>query len=655
MGEEIKGSEEMRFKMIGIMLSFLIVVAAPLQNNGQEQTTMVEIKALEGPVVKYVIDAQLKPEVRKLSGTEVLTWINTSSAPMDNLRFHLYYNGFRSEKTTFMKEDRYFKKSKKELTHTRFGEIKINEIDLIGGMRTEVLTHKIRYLSPDDSNENDTTVMEISLPEPVQPRDSVTLKIQFVLMLPQIFHRTGQADDYFFIAQWFPKIGVLQADGAWNCHQFHHNAEFFADYGEYIVGITLPEKYIIGATGNLVKTDKHVDGTVTYTYEEKNIHDFAWTAYPGFKRIEEKFTMKDSKQETLIELLLSPGHEKAIDRYLHSIKYALYFFDRYIFSYPYRKITLVDPPFKGLRSGGMEYPTLITAGYLRMLPEAFRFSEIVTIHEFIHQYWYGIVGSDEFREAWLDEGVTSFFELEILDEYFKDSASVLDSPFIDIETWETERVSYAALLPGDNVNQYSWQFLNGAQYSANVYAKAAIFLRSLKNLVGKEKMYNFFKYYAENFKFKHPTTSDFIETFNTFMNEDFSWAFDHYINGDEKVDNEVYSVESVKIDSAGNKETYRNEAVFLRKEGYFPVDLLIKLQNGKEIKSTWKEKNKWNRIVFEDASPIRYAAVDPDYKVPLDYNFLNNSRMLEADKSFIRRLSLKFGFFFQNLMGFLVL
>lgn len=645
----------MKLKIIGIILLLVIIAAAPLRDNGQEQTAEVEKKTYEGPVVKYIIDAQLKPEVRKLSGTEVLTWANTSDVPIDHLRFHLYYNAFRSEKTTYMKEDHYLKKSKEVLSHLKFGEIKINEVDLIGGMRTEVLTHQVRYPSPDDGNENDSTVMEIPLPEPVQPGGSVTLKIQFVLMLPQIFHRTGQADDYFFIAQWFPKIGVLQADGAWNCHQFHRNAEFFADYGEYTVSITLPEKYIVGATGNLVKTDKHVDGTVTYTYEEKNIHDFAWTAYPGFKRIEEKFTMKDSKQEILIELLLAPGHDQAVERYLHSLKYALYFFDRNIAPYPYRKITLVDPPFKGIASGGMEYPTLFTAGYLRMLPDAFKLSEMVTIHEFGHEYWYGIVGSDESREAWLDEGVNSFFELEILDEYFKDSASAVDSPFIDIEIWETDRVRYAALLPGDNVNQYSWKFLNAEQYSSNVYSKAAIFLRSLKNLVGKEKMYNFFKFYAEKFKFKHPTTTDFIETFNTFMNEDFSWAFDHYINGDEKVDNEVYSVESVKIDSDGDKETYHNEVVFLRKEGYFPVDLLIKLENGKEIKSFWKEKNKWNRIVFEDAAPIRYAAVDPDYKVPLDYNFLNNSRMLEADKTFIRRLSLKFGFFFQNLMGFLVL
>ncbi|HLP61044.1 MAG TPA: M1 family metallopeptidase [Candidatus Deferrimicrobium sp.] len=646
-------------KIVGLVLFFLILAGVPLPGYGQEEMPITGNNKVgstsRGPIVKYVIDAQLQPEARKLSGTEVLTWLNNSEIPVDRLRFHLYYNAFRSEKTTFMKEDRYYKKTKKELSKIKFGEIRISAMELMGGLHTAVLTDKIRYISPDDNNEDDRTVMEVPLPEPLLPGRTITLKIEFVLTIPQIFHRTGQEDDYFFMAQWFPKIGVLQQNGDWHCHQFHINSEFFADYGEYTVVITLPGKYVVGATGNLVNADKNVDGTVTYTYEEKNIHDFAWTAYPGFKKYTEKFIPQGSKQEIEIELLLAPGHSGAVDKYLHSLKYALHFFAQHIYAYPYQKITVVDPPFKGLRSGGMEYPTLITAGYLRMLPEAIKYPELVTIHEFAHQYWYGIVGSDEFREAWLDEGIASFFELEIMDGYFKDSATSVDWPLINIENWEMSRVQYAALLPGDNVNQYSWKFLNQAQYASNVYSKAAIFLRSLKNYVGKEKMYTFFKYYAEKFKYKHPTTADFIETFNTFMKEDFNWAFADYINGDSKLDNEVYTVESVKVDRGDGKETYRNEVVFLRKEGYFPVDLLIKLENGQEMKSTWKEKNKWYRIVSYDASPIRYAAIDPDFKLPLDYNFLNNSYQLEPDKTFIRRLSLKFGFFFQNLMGFLVL
>ncbi len=621
----------------------------PPSETPAEESIPPEPEILKGPVVKYLIEAQLLPEGRKLIGSEILTWLNTSKAPVNHLQFHLYYNAFRSEKTTFMREGKLYKRSKRKRAKLKFGEITIKEMEVIGG---EKLTKKIRFISPDDANKDDRTVMEVPLEKPVGPGKSINLKIEFVLTIPQIFARTGQEGEYFFIAQWFPKIGVLQQDGAWNCHQFHRFSEFFADYGQYNVSITLPEKFIVGATGNLVKTEKNIDGTVTHFYKEKDIHDFAWTAFPEFKRITEKIKLKGNMHETTIELLLPPGHENVKHRHLDSLKFALHFFAEHIYPYPYKKITVVDPPYKGLNSGGMEYPTLITSAHMNLLPASVKFPELVTIHEFGHQYWYGIVGNDEFREAWLDEGINSFFELEIMEAYFEDSASAVDSFVIKIEDWEIARMLYASLLPVDNVNQYSWKFLSGSQYASNVYSKAAIFLRSLKNLVGKEKMYDFFKFYVETFKFKHPTTSDFIETFNSFMNEDFTWAFDQYINGNAKLDHAVHSVESFKIES--NPDKYRNEVVFLRKEGYFPVDLLIKLDNQHEIKSFWKEKEKWKKIVFYDASPIQYAAIDPLFKLPLDYNYLNNSIVRKPDKSFIKRLSFRFGFFFQNLMGFLI-
>lgn len=663
MGKEVKREvNKMRYRIIGFLLSVLLPLVSifgTLQITGQEtqeepQTVEpAKTDIIEDPVVKYSIDAQLLPEARKIMGKEILTWFNTSGVPVDHLRFHLYYNAFRSEKTTYFREAGYYKKSKEQLAKMKFGEIRIREMDIIGEGVSETLTEKIRFISPDDANEDDRTVIEVPLEKPVEPGRSIELKFIFELTLPQIFARTGQEDDYFFLAQWFPKIGVLQRDGLWNCHQFHKNSEFFADFGEYHVNINLPEKFVLGATGNLVKSEKHVDGTITYTFEEKNIHDFAWTAYPEFRKYTEKISLKGNSHETTIVLLLSPKHADARERYLSSVKFALEFFAEHIFPYPYQKITVVDPPTEGQNSNGMEYPTLITGGHHSMLPASVKMVELVTIHEFGHQYWYGIVGSDEFREAWLDEGVNSFFELEILDAYFKNSASAVNSSILKIDGWEIERVRYASLLPGDNVNQYSWLFLNGSQYGNNVYSKAAIFLRSLKNFVGKEKMYDFLKYYAEKYKFKHPTTEDFIETFNAFMNEDFSWAFELYINGDSKLDHAVQTVESVKVES--NPDKYRNEVIFLRKEGYFPVDLLIKLKDQKEIKSFWKDQKKWKKIVFYDSSPIEYAAIDPGYKLPLDYNFLNNSKMCSPDKSFIKRLSMKFGFFFQNVMGSLVL
>jgi hypothetical protein len=658
-------------KKLGFILVFLIFLMAVFPENVQTQEeakpakstaeeTKQETEPLlleqeqqdtgEGPVVSYLIEAELFPIIRKLSAKETLIWRNTSSHAVDHLRFHLYYNAFRDLNSTFMQEAKYYKKSKGKQRKLKFGEIKIEEIQRLGGVD---LTENQRFVSPDDNNPDDGTVMELKLDKAVQPGQTIRLKIDFALTIPEIFLRTGAEGNYFFMAQWFPKIGVMQKNGQWHCHQFHHNSEFFADYGDYRVALTVPEKFVVGATGNLVKKKKNADKTLTYWYQEKNIHDFAWTAYPHFKKITEKIRLKGNKEDTTIELLLSPAHSAVKERYLNTLKYTMSFFAQHIFPYPYKKITLVDPPLKGRNSCVMEYPTLITGCYIDLLPGSIKFPETITVHEFAHQYWYGIVGTDEAREPWLDEGVTTFFEMEILEGYFQDSASLLTSSFFPVNQWEALRVFYTWLLPVDPVHQYSWKFLNFLQYAGNVYTKTAIFLKSLKNLVGKEQMYNFFRYYAEKYKFKHPTTEDFIDTFNTFMNDDFSWAFDWFIRGEGGLDHAVHSLESMKITS--NPDKYRNEAVFVRKEGYFPVELLITLDNGKEIKSFWKKKEKWQKIVFDDTSPIKTAVIDPLFQVPLDQNFLNNSKTRESNTSGIKRLALKIGFFFQNILGALIL
>ncbi len=633
-------------------------VAAPQEETVPKDPDQEKLQALEEErpleeaelLVKYYIDARLYPDQAKLQAEETLTWANSTAHPAATLRFHLYYNAFRDEKSTYMIEGKYDLKSKKELQKLRFGGITIKELRVIGG---EELTDKITFIAPDDNNKNDKTVIEVALDQPVEPGQSVSLKIEFELKLPEIFARTGQEGDYFFFGQWFPKIGVFQEDGQWNCHQFHRTSEFFADYGEYKVSLSVPEEFVIGATGNLSNKKKDSGGVYTYFFEEKNIHDFAWVAYPHFTRVVEKIKLKGNPEETTIILLLAPYHEGARDRYLNAIRFSLEFFAEHIFPYPYKNITVVDPPMQGMSSSGMEYPTLITAGYLDFVPKGIRFMELVTMHEFGHEYWYGIIGSDEFREAWLDEGVNSFFELEMLADYFENDGSFFDSSFLKIDDIEIKRQNISILEPVDKVNQYSWKFLSNDYYSLHVYDKAAVVLDSLKNLVGKDKMYGFFKYYARQFKFKHPGTDDFIRTFNHYMGADYTWVFDQFITGESRLDNAVHTVRSYRIGT--DPEKFRNEVVFVRKEGYFPVDLLIKLKNGEEIKYYWQEREKWRKISFEHDSPVDYAVLDPQLKVTLDRDLVNNSRIYDRSGGAVSGWAVRLGFFFQNLLSFLVL
>ncbi len=617
-----------RYSMRKITIAGLLVIAGICRLYGEN-------------IVTCTIDARLIPDKNMVRATETVIWRNSSNRPVNTLMFHLYYNAFRSEKTTFLQEEGYYKKSKKELAKIRFGGVDIKSVTVSGqGDRTAAL----RYPFPDDGNEHDRTVMEIPLARPVFPGGKVAVSIDFNLRVPEIISRTGSADDYFFLAQWFPKPGVLMENGDWHCHQYHANSEYYADFGRFTVTLTVPKKFVVGATGSLFKKTENSDGTVSYTYTEKDIHDFAWTAWPEFITVKDSIRLPGNRKKVEITLLLSPLHRNARERYLKSAKHAMLFFAKNIFPYPYDTLTMVDAPLKGMQSWGMEYPTLITLGHASILPDFYRLAEMITIHEFGHQYWYGIIASDEMREAWLDEGINTFYELEIMEDYFNGEHEWFGMKPLQAHDWEKRRTPYTAMPMLDPIQTWSWKFLNYMTYRGNVYSRASLFLTSMKNLVGKDRLYEFFRRYGTLYRYRHPTTEDFTSLFNATLNEDFSWAFDQFLHGATGLDNTVYLVESFKT---GDKEgTWRNEVVFTRNEGYFPVETAIVLEDGRTINETWTERKRWKRVVFHDTSPVKYAAVDPEYAIPLDTNLLNNSISRKG-------ASTRFGPFYRNL-GFMV-
>ena len=108
----------------------------------------------------------------------------------------------------------------------------------------------------------------VRLPQPVAPGATLAFDVEFTAQLPRVFARTGYAGDYHLVGQWFPKLAVYEPAGmrgrragGWNCHQFHADSEFFADYGSYRVAITTPSRFIVGATGERVREQRNADGT----------------------------------------------------------------------------------------------------------------------------------------------------------------------------------------------------------------------------------------------------------------------------------------------------------------------------------------------------------------------------------------------------------
>ena len=248
-------------------------------------------------VVSYTIRATLKPSLKEVDADMDLVWRNTSGQPVSELYFHLYLNAFANRDSTYTRESGGSGKAGAEFDDEYPGWVRVDALRLPDG--TDLWTDATRsFVSPDDGNEKDRTLAHVTLPAAVAPGETLSLKVDFRSRLPRVLHRTGWAGDpddpndmFFMVAQWFPKIAVLSrtADGKarWNAHQFHRNTEFFSDYGEYHVSLTVPQGYVVGATGKRVSTTQDKE-TVTYVHRQADVHDFAWTASPHF--VEKEYT-----------------------------------------------------------------------------------------------------------------------------------------------------------------------------------------------------------------------------------------------------------------------------------------------------------------------------------------------------------------------------
>lgn len=645
----------MRFiKYITLIIFFasLHINAEIVTKEDHESRELKEYQELSGGEnrTKYQINARIFPGKRELEGVEIIRWSNRTGKDVNSLRLNLFYNAFSNPKSTFFKETSIFKVSKEKLNKYNFGNIEIKKIEIIN--RNENITGVLTYLSPDDKNKDDMTNVDFSLKKPVHPGQTIWIKVEFKLKIPDIFYKTGQSGKYIFLAHWYPRVCILQSNGEWAGHQLHRMPAFFSEFSDYHVRITIPENYKVGATGKKLSSERINDKLKVFEFTQDNVQDFAWAAYPNFIEVRDKVRLKGNDFDTDIILLLSHRNRSAKERYLNIVKFVLKYFEENLASYPYRTLTIVDPPLQGFNSAGHVYPTILTAAYLKILPASLKYSELAVIHGICHQFWYGVAGSDGFEEPWLDEGIAVFYEMEIMDKYFEKSDRLLNSLYLKIFDWEIKRRAYINLSPLERSKYLSWNIINNKFFVGNMYSKVSLLLRSLKNIIGEEKFKGFLRYYFDKIKFGHHSTMIFKSEFNNYFNGDYAWAFDQFVGTDRHLDTAVYSVKSDLIGKSGK---YKNEVVFVRKSGYWPVELSIILKGGKEIKLFWEKNEKWKKIVFTDVSPVDFAIVDPGFKILLDINLVNNSKVLKKETGVLRRLAVKFGFYFQNILASFIL
>ena len=648
-------------------------------------------------IANYDIDVRLDAAARLLHGHEILRWRNTANHAVEELQFHLYLNGFRNNQSTFMRESGGRHRGE-SLSKEGWGYIEIDSLTSAAG---EEWLSRTDFIQPDDGNTEDKTVLRLLLPRSLPPGETITLRLAFTAKLPEPpMARTGIKKEFVMAGQWFPKIGVYE-NGAWNCHQFHANSEFYADFGVYNVNITVPRDYIVGATGLCYATTDNPDSTITHRFHAEDVHDFAWTASPDF------IVLNGQSQDVEIRALIQKDHASMGARYLKAAEIAVAWFQDQYGDYPYPNLTVVDPRRGAAGAGGMEYPTLITAWGAYGMPEGIRALEMVIMHEFGHNYWYHLVASNEFEEAWLDEGINTFSEMQILADTYGEAGSMVDFRGIRISDTQMQRMSYISEPGLDPILQPAWKYYSGGNYASMSYNKPGLMLLTLQNWLGRETMNRILRTWFERWQFKHPRSTDFVAVVNEVSGQNFDWFFDQalhstavldysvslitskkenkgrgfdYFSADSaaaalpadtlasadagadadslRKDTEADSGESALDDQhedkkeAGKKEEEKalyHSTVHVRRLGefIFPVELQMIFADGDTVTEKWDGKARWHKFSVTRPSRLLSATIDPENKILLDVQLTNNSRTLEISSRGINKLTARLLFWTQ--------
>ena len=607
-------------------------------------------------IASYLMDVRLDTSRKCLNGDLVLNWKNTTDFPATDLQFHLYYNAWRNNKSSFLNSVRYRKRDLSVYKDDEWAYCDIKEIRILKdeNFEDEDLFPSIKFIQPNDGNPHDRTVLKAPLRRSVFPGESISVAIKWESKIPRTFARTGNIGDFYFLAQWFPKIGVFEDSGLWNCHQFIQT-EFYADYGTYDVKLTVPSRWIVGATGREIGKYENRDGTTTHHYYQDMVHDFTWVTAPYFSAYTTRFD-EPGLPPVDMRLLLMPDHENKRERYFTSTAIALKYYGEWFGAYPYGHVTIVDPAYQS-RTGGMEYPTLFTGGTRWLSPPATRSPESVTIHEAGHQFWYGLIGNNEFEYAWIDEGFNTYTQHRIFKHYYP--LPVLTKryfegfiPFVFDGVFKENRIAgadkysgYQSVFKKDPMGLASWKHGPGS-YGANAYDRPALMLQTLENYLGWDVFRKAMSVFFQRWKYKHPKPADFFATINEVSGQDMDWFFQEayykanvFDYGVGKVwsaaerdlhgypePNNPYFEQAPKSPNKGSGDNFAS-SVYIRRWGgaVFPVEIKITFNNGEEVLETWDGKARWTVFKYHKKASVESVEVDPEHKLALDINYSNNS------------------------------
>ncbi len=493
------------------------------------------------------IEVTLDDQQHYLRGFEELNYQNNSPDTLRHLYVHLWPNAYQHDHTQYA-EQQY------RNGNTDFYYAREQERGFIDSLDFTIDGRQVLYFS----TEYTPDIARIDLPAPLPPGGSMTITTPFRVKLPKVFSRLGHTGQAYFISQWFPKPAVYDKKG-WHPIPYLDLGEFYSEFGSYDVSITLPSNYVVMATGNLMNEDEQrwldelaalSDDSIrarkkqakpessstlkTVRFVEGNVHDFAWFADKRW--VVRKDSVKEAttgEQITTWSAFL-PGYlDTWRNANRHLIK-AVEYYGKWVGPYPYKTIKAVQGDMKA--GGGMEYPTITVID--RDMGE-----EYVIIHEAGHNWFYGILGSNERDHAWLDEGINTFYEQKTIDAIRKEpgTRSLVRDSEMDISM---NAILYQMMASGKDqpIDQTSLKFRE-LNYGLDVYYKTAMLLRWLEDYMGEERFEAAMKAFYQTWKFKHPDPEDFRAVFQQHTDRPIDWFFDAALQHDQMFDFRISGVE----------------------------------------------------------------------------------------------------------------
>lgn len=607
--------------------------------------------------VNYMIQVKLDDVNHVIRASETFEYINHSPDQLNEIYIHLWPNAYRNGKTALGKQ--LYNSGKSFLTfapETDRGAIDSLDFKVNGD------AVKWEYLP------NNPDVAVIRLNQPLQPNGKLIVSTPFKVKIPSgEISRLGHIGQSYQITQWYPKPAVYDKNG-WNWMPYLTQGEFYSEYGSFDVVITLPKNYVVGATGDLETVSEQIfldelakatkermtkvgvskgrnpstpfppssTELKTIRYQQKNVHDFGWFADKRFEVLKGEIELPHSKRKVTSWAMFVPQNAGLWKNAIEYINDGVFYYSKWNGDYPYNQVTAVDGTISA--GGGMEYPNVTVIGNCSNAMEL----EIVIVHEVGHNWFYGILGSNERGHGWMDEGLNTLNEMRYIETKYPQNKNMSDMVMggrfhlNDLSHKDMGDISYRsiAMLGEDQPIETPSPLFSDMNYGIIMYQKTGLVFFYLKDYLGEEKFDKAMSAYFEAYKYKHPQPEDIRRVLESSSGKDLSWLFQDLIQTTNHVD---YKLKSVKNTTGGTEVKVKNVG---QVDG--PVSVSA-LNDGKIVETVWIEPGqKKSTVVLSTVQP-QEVQIDATENI-LEIDRSNNN--WNRDWTFKKMEPLKFEFLF---------